>query len=285
MNVLDTHTPSTRRLISNRPRSPWNTTVGPELLEAKQERRRAERRWHETGLTVHRQIYQAARNCVTDIVDKAKTKFYSAKLISCTTAKQLFSVSKDLLGKMNNCNPLPTSLPVLELPQKFSDFFTGKIRLIREKLDKTNSSPSTVQETVYNGPTLDCFEPVTEDFVRKLCLNSTPTSCELDPIPTSLLFECLDTILPHVTHIINSSLSTGHFPDLYKSAVVRPLIKKHSLDQNCLKNYRPVSNLSFLSKLLKKIVLHQLLQHLDQNNLLGSHQSAYRCDIAVKLLF
>ena len=49
-----------------------------------------------------------------------------------------------------------------------------------------------------------------------------------------------------------------------------------SLDPNCLKNYRPVSNLPFLSKVIEKVVLSQLLQHLNANNLLGVYQSAYR---------
>lgn len=90
------------------------------------------------------------------------------------------------------------------------------------------------------------------------------------------MFDCLDILLPHITTIINDSLSTGVFPLEYKSAIVRPLLKKNSLDPNCLKNYRPVSNLSFLSKLLEKIVLSQLLEHLNENNLLDPHQSAYR---------
>ena len=70
----------------------------------------------------------------------------------------------------------------------------------------------------------------------------------LDPMPTSLFVECLDE-LPAVTHIINSSLVSGVVPPEFKTAIVKPLLKKPSLDYNNLKNYRPVSNLSFLSKI------------------------------------
>ena len=69
---------------------------------------------------------------------------------------------------------------------------------------------------------------------------------------------------------------TGHVPASFKSAIVRPLIKKPGLDNEELKNYRPVSNLTFLSKLLEKVVLRQLLDHLTANNLLYANQSAYR---------
>ena len=273
--TLDVHAPVRRRLVSDRPHSPWYNSVGPELLEAKRERRKAEKQWRTTGLTIHRQIFQLARNKVTDIVHRAKSAFFSTQILACTTSKQLFGVANNILGKVNT-SPLPTMYPVHELPQKFADFFASKIALIRSKIDSAVVSPVCVPERVYGGPSLHAFEPVTEEFVKKVCLSCNPKSCELDPVPTSVLIDCLDVLLPHITHIMNTSLSSGHFPHIFKSAIVRPLLKKPSLDQNCLKNYRPVSNLSFLSKVLEKIVLSQLLDHLTQNHLLNPHQSAYR---------
>ena len=65
-------------------------------------------------------------------------------------------------------------------------------------------------------------------------------------------------------------------PFVYKSALVKPLLKKMSLDPSDLKNYRPVSNLSFLSKVLERIVLWQLNERLKHSNLLSPLQSAYR---------
>ncbi|KAK7108062.1 hypothetical protein V1264_015864 [Littorina saxatilis] len=165
---------------------------------------------------------------------------------------------------------------VHELPQKFADFFTAKIALIREKLDSAVVPPSPVADRMYCGPALQRFEPVTSEFVKKVCLGASPKTCELDPIPSSLLCDCIDDLLPYLTHVINDSLTSGSFPDEFKPAIVRPLIKKPSLDKNSLKNFRPVSNLSFLSKITEKIVLSQLLTHLEQNHLLNTHQSAYR---------
>ena len=73
----------------------------------------------------------------------------------------------------------------------------------------------------------------------------------------------------------HDSLKSGVFPSIYKSAIVTPLLKKPSLDPNDLKNYRPVSNLSFMSKFLEKIV-SQLMSHLNRHKLFSSFQSAYR---------
>ena len=79
-------------------------------------------------------------------------------------------------------------------------------------------------------------------------------SCDLDPIPTFDLFDCLYEIIPIVTSIMNKSLSSGIVPQCFKHALVKPLFKKRAgLDPNCLKHHRPVSNLPFLSKVLERI--------------------------------
>ena len=75
---------------------------------------------------------------------------------------------------------------------------------------------------------------------------------------------------------MNESLVTGFVPPCFKHAVVKPLLKKANLDPENLKNYRPVSSLPFLSKVLERLVLAQLLQHLETNHLLEPFQSAYR---------
>ena len=93
---------------------------------------------------------------------------------------------------------------------------------------------------------------------------------------TLLPVECLDTLLPSLTAFINSSLSSGVFPEVFKTALFTPLLKKKYLGQNELKNYHPVSNLSFVSKIIEKLVLSQLSDHLSSNNLYNHFQSAYR---------
>ena len=75
---------------------------------------------------------------------------------------------------------------------------------------------------------------------------------------------------------MNKSLSSGIVPQCFKHALVKPLLKKASLDPNCLKPYWPVSNLPFLSKVLERIVLKQFLQHLQSYSLLELFQSAYQ---------
>jgi len=76
--------------------------------------------------------------------------------------------------------------------------------------------------------------------------------------------------------LFNKSLASGCFPSEFKHAVVRPLLKKSELDVCDMKNYRPVSNLSLLSKLLEKVVQRRFHEFLDSNDLMPETQSAYR---------
>ena len=142
-----------------------------------------------------------------------------------------------------------------------------------------NLNQTDVAKWIKNGATdlWDCQHHWKECiFVLKIINSASAKSCELDPIPTTLLYENLDILLPTITNIINTSLTTGIVPPDLKTAIVKPLLKKPSLDKNLLKNYRPISNLPFLSKILEKVVLHKLLSHLQENNLSNPFQSAYR---------
>ena len=111
--------------------------------------------------------------------------------------------------------------------------------------------------------------------VKECILSSAPKPCELDPISSKLLRECLDYILPSLTGLFNSSLASGVFPQCFKSALVTPILKKKCLDHNDLNNYQPVSNLCFIAKILEKLVLSQDSSYLNSHNLYNSCQSAY----------
>ena len=126
------------------------------------------------------------------------------------------------------------------------------------------------------GLSLCTFEPVTEELICRLTSQSPTKSCTLDPIPTTLTRQCLHDLAPLVTRIVNVSLSTGTVPSGLKQALVTPILKKSGLDANDLRNFRQVSNLPFVSKILERVVLLQLQSHLCANSLLEIRQSAYR---------
>ena len=111
---------------------------------------------------------------------------------------------------------------------------------------------------------------------KECILTSAPKSCELDPIPSKLLAQCIDSILPSLTGLLNSSVVSGIFPQCFRSALVTPILKKRCLDHNDLNNYRPVSNLCFIAEILEKLVLSKVSAYLNSHNLYNTCQSAYR---------
>ena len=115
-----------------------------------------------------------------------------------------------------------------------------------------------------------------QEEVKRIIQMSPNKSCEIDPMPTWLLKMCLEELLSIFTKIINMSLESAYVLLSFKGARIRPLLKKPGLDQNLLNNYRPVSNLLFISKILEKVVDMRLEQHLTTNNLHEDHQSVYR---------
>ena len=142
-------------------------------------------------------------------------------------------------------------------------FFIRKITNLRAEL-------ACVDDCTYSNLGDPCvssfekFEPLEMEAVKHLVLESNTESCSLDPIPTSMVKECLDELLPVLTSIINNCLSSGIFPDEWKEALIIPLLKKFGLDL-AFENFRPISNLQFVSKLTEKAVFNQPHSYLVSN--------------------
>ena len=240
-SLLDKYAPVTRKKVRSHRSSPWFASLSKQLLDLKRQRRRAERRWLKSGLTVDRQIFSRLKQQVTKLSQQAKTAYYSAKICASATCREFFLNVNTLLGKAKP-STFPTTYTEEELPGVFSDFFQSKIIAIRNNLDRVASSPSSAEPGEFSGCPLVEFRPVSQEFVRDLLKRTPPKSCELDSMPTTLMYECMDVLLPSLMQIINESLTVSVFPPDFKMAIVKPQLKKLNLDPNNLKNYRPISN-------------------------------------------
>ena len=126
-----------------------------------------------------------------------------------------------------------------ELAEEFATHFQGKIDQIRDLLkDKPQYTLTT--EVV---PELRRFAPLNEKQVSDVITCLKPKSCELDAIPTSILKLMQPKVAPLISKIVNQSLGDGCFCREWKTAVVRPLLKKLG-SALIFANYRPVSNLT-----------------------------------------
>ena len=98
----------------------------------------------------------------------------------------------------------------------------------------------------------------------------------LDPLPTWIVKQCVSILSPALARLMNLCLLNGLVPDSFKIAKITPVLKKPSLDPGEMKNYRPISNLMFVSKLLEKVIANQLNEYLDEHRLREDFQSAYK---------
>lgn len=120
------------------------------------------------------------------------------------------------------------------------------------------------------------FEPVSLTFQEEVVGSLKPSGSPNDPLPPRLFKEVFSAVAPYVLEIVNTSLISGCVPKSLKRAVVQPLLKKASLDINIMSNFRPISKLAFTSKLLEKIVYHQLKAFLEENAVLRVFQSGFK---------
>ena len=115
-NQLNQRAAASTRLVSHRRPSQRFSLVGPQLLEAKRDRLRAEIPWIKSGLTIHKPIFQTAHSAANAIVHSAKTAFYSTKILACSTSKQLHSITNTLFSKSES-SPFPSTVYPSRLPQ------------------------------------------------------------------------------------------------------------------------------------------------------------------------
>ena len=118
--------------------------------------------------------------------------------------------------------------------------------------------------------------PASCEEIAGLMKGSPGKSCLLDPIPTWLTKKCIEVLTPVITSIVNMSLSSAVMPADFKEAILLPLLKKICLDPEIFNNFRPISNLMYISKLIERVVASRLHFHLIINDLYEEYQSSYR---------
>jgi hypothetical protein len=154
------------------------------------------------------------------------------------------------------------------------DYFAEKTDEIRESTKDAplpnflNGSPP--------GHNFVAFDEVTPAEIDKLLSDSSTKQCELDSAPVWLLKALRVVFAPILALLVNTSISQATLPEKHKRAIIRPRIKKPGLDSSDPANYRPISNLSFVSKLVERVIHRQLSNYVEMHKLLPPTQSGFR---------
>jgi len=153
------------------------------------------------------------------------------------------------------------------------DAFTKKVEAVR-LATKDAPCPNFNEAGCFSK--FDSFHIFSATEAKNLVTGAANKQCALDPVPTWLVKRFVDDLSPFIAHLINATFLSGYFPASQKCAILTPLLKKASLDPCDFNNYRPVSNLSFMSKIIERAAYKQIYGYLQENRLLLEKQSAYR---------
>ncbi|KAK3508068.1 hypothetical protein QTP70_012310 [Hemibagrus guttatus] len=247
--------------------APWLSDV---LRNNRRELRSAARKWKKSKLDTDLTSYRTLLSKFSLDVTSAKTSFYKEKLeTSAQDPRKLHNIFSSLLNPP--APPSPSSLTA----EDFASFYTEKIERICQTFTSLPTSPTSHNQHSAT-PSLTQLSTVAAEEVLQIIRSCNPTTCPLDPIPSAMLRTISPDLLPFITTVINGSLTSGHVPTAFKKARVIPILKKPALDPSDISNYRPVSLLSFLSKILERVVCNQLSDYLMQNNLHDPNQSGFK---------
>ncbi len=273
--IFDKHAPKITRQLRNKRREPW---INDEVKGALRVSRSIERKWRKNRQNHEYEVeFNRARTVYSSLLRQSKSAHF--RNILDTHSRDQGKLFREMNKIMNRtqCKVLPDHTDSKELADRFCQFFQDKIKVIRDQFEEDISEEAFRfdSRTPLNFPRLDTFVHLTEDNVRKIIMKTKSKSCELDPLPTALLKLCITELCPIITRIVNASLDSRTMPAIWKRAIVRPLIKKPSLEP-ILKNYRPVSNLAYISKVIEEAVEQQIAHHIETYSLADPLQSAYK---------
>ena len=187
------------------------------------------------------------------MMERAKRQFYIDFVNeNSSDQRKLFRATKKLLGCSSESGLYPPHKDLASLTNDFSRFFAKKIIDIRAELDSLIAN--TCPTVIINEPDVSFkdFEPVTQQYITELIASAPNKSCPNDPVPTQIIKNCVDELAPVITQMVNLSLHNAHFPDCWKEALIRPILKKPKTEL-VNNNFRPISNLPLLSKLQKSL--------------------------------
>lgn len=253
--------------------APWYNSV---VNQAKREKKRKEKLWRRHKTDEMRAAYTQARNKERRLIIMTKREYYSKKTLEAgKDINKLYRTLNDLTGYKKK-NKLPEGFSNEELAGKFIDFFDEKIKDIIRDIGETSPEESVQREHELVSE-LRFFHPVDSGAIKTVIKKVRMTYCVNDPLPMNEIVHStnFDSMVNLVTDLINVSIKENNFPDSEKRSIVKPIVKG-KLDTQKLSSFRPVSNLTFLSKLLENVMLDQLSNHLEAVGALPDKQSAYR---------
>lgn len=275
--VIDKHAPIKKKRIRNK-KSPW---LNAKIKQSMVERNKLKSMAIKTNATEDWLNYKKSKNCVNNEIKKAKTQYYQEHFRSNSgNPREIWKTINEVMSRNirndRNINSIKTNVGSTTSPEVMSETFNRFFTEIGINLaDKLPNSTKSY---------LDFLAPVNSSFqLRQVSLPEVLKQLKnlpankatgLDKIPCRLVKLAAPLIAESLCKIFNLSILSGIFPSDWKIAKIIPIYKGNEKDQR--NNYRPISILSSISKIMERLVYDQLYEYLSKNELLSKCQSGFR---------
>ena len=245
--------------------NPWATSS--DIIAARHYRDRLHHKALLSGCQSDWKLFRDARNKVNGLLRSAK-HHYIAELASAHGGhpSKFWSFFRYMSSKgTKQKDPLNFNFHADDLNTHFLSIPGRTV----QNLPISSVSPCSYISEI-NVPSLN-LTAVTEDVVISILDTKKATGC--DNLPIRFIKTCSEAMGRLLTVLINKSISTGRFPELWKSAIVTPVQK--SRESSEMSNFRPILVLPAFSKILERVIYNQLISHLLNFNLLSDFQSGF----------
>ena len=261
--------------------NPWMTEPLKKLIEAKSHYFQLYRMSLVT-LAENNQF----RNKVNDIIRKHKSKFYADLLTkSKNDLKKTWKIINDLLSKNIKTKEISkiifNNIPYTnssDIATMFNKYFCSIGELYDSEIPASDLDPCHFIKV--NHPSYFFLEPVSPFEVGFHIKSLKNSKQDIDSISISILKENHESLSHTIADLINTCFQTGIKPRSFKKAVVLPLYKKD--DPELMSNYRPISILPTLSKIIEKCLKTRLLHYFMRNNLLNQCQFGFQAGMSTQ---
>ena len=245
-----------------------------EYRDARALRRRLERTWKASRLLEDKANYLNQCKYCAQLVSTKRAEYYTDLIAKCEgDQRALLKIVDTVLDKRKTNSKLPQFNSPKVLANQFNQFYSNKVSQIRNKI-----KPSKLKHDFrkkFEGVAMDSFMPTTVTELREIIKKTGIKTSSQDPLPGSLCKDIIEELLPYYCNLVNTSLRTGSVEGI-KDSIIIPLLKKSGIDSENLKNYRPVTNEVYISKLIEKVVEKRLFQHMNVHNLHSMYQHGYK---------
>ena len=264
----------------NTPIKPW---ISPGILKSISRRCELFNKKQKNPTEENINLYVKYRNMLNKLIRDARHKYIQDQLECCKhdTKKMWEIMLTHTMGKTPE-QKYPEYLrnsegeqieDDLEVAENFNAFF----KTVGKNLQQTMKGAPLDALAFMNDScknTIKHLQPTHREELQKIIENMKNVGHGIDKINAKIFKSSCKTILKQLTHLINLCLAQGKFPNKLKIAVVKPVYKTG--DKSLVTNYRPISILPYISKVLEKVIHIRIMEHISQNNILNQNQFGFR---------